>query len=197
MNTSNNYRVTEYDREAHEHYVDEPWVTELLLSQVSIAGPVWDPFCGFGNVVHACHAHGLDAWGSDLVHRGTPLQLKCMDFFAVEERVEASIVSNPPYARGVTERAVRHALRVATGDVAVVVNLKFLASEGRWQLFERQHPPSTVVICSSRPSMPPGSSVVRLGKAAFRNGQHDYCWLHWNAARDGQRRICWGLRPGA
>src|SRR6185503_3454398 len=99
----------------------------------------------------------------------------------------SAIICNPPYGRlekgmaaGDTfaERFIRRALSLDVGRVAMIVQRTLLWSERRWHLFVADHPPTQLLFCSERPSMPPGEALPRLraeGKA-HKRGAMDYLW---------------------
>lgn len=180
-----------YERDPLDYYVEAPWVTDALLAQMTPARPVWDPACGMGNVVARCQAHGIPARGTDVVWRpGADTTLDFLEGVAPWGQPGA-IVTNPPYASAT--RFIRTALSLARGDVAMLVRLDFLATKTRRRLF-RADPPTRVFILSQRPSMPPGDKLER-GEIVPRGGQHDFCWIWWNAARGGEQGIDWIMAP--
>lgn len=98
-----------------------------------------------------------------------------------------SIIFNPPYSRqdgklvrGLAERMIRRALEVATHKVCALLPVKWLASKGRHQLFERDHRPTGIWILCERPSMPPGDVIEEMGDSAFTDGKVDYMWVVWD-----------------
>ena len=197
-------RHSGFERDALDWYVEPPEVVDALLDAEDFSGHiVWDPSCGRGNILDRCALRGLETFGSDVADRGArgrhtwtrrdflrePPAL-CPEYFP--DGKPLAIVNNPPYGRlepnmprGDTyaERFVRRALDPALGadKVAMIVNGKFLWSESRWRLFGADHPPTQILFCSDRPSMPPGHELPRLlaeGRA-FKGGAIDYVWLLW------------------
>lgn len=171
--------VTDYAAQAEDWYLEPTWVTELLLRHVDIDGPTWDPCCGQGNIIEALHRErkagkwGLGIRASDIVDRGCKGAEAPVDFLKSTDWTY-NIVFNPPYARA--EAFILHALELADGIVAAVVNLKFLASQGRRSRLFEPHPPAAVLVLSRRPSMPPGGSNIEA-----KEGTADYCWLVWGS----------------
>lgn len=171
--------VTDHAREANDWYVEPSWCVDLLLKAVEFTGGVWDPCCGSGTIPKAVLAHrdyaNGDVGGSDLVARGF-----CeggSDFFA-DQGPWCNLIFNPPYARA--EQFILHAIEVATHKIAAIVNLKFLASQGRRERLFKPHPPAYVLILSRRPSMPPGGSGIEA-----KGGTADYCWIVWDNQETG------------
>lgn len=171
--------VVDHARHADDWYVDPPWCTELLLRAVDIDGPTWDPCCGGGSIVGVLRAYyagkyGLGVRASDIVDRGCPGAEHGVDFLACDDPAY-NIVFNPPYKRA--EEFILHAISLAEGLVCALVNIKFLASQGRRERLFLPHPPAAVLILSRRPSMPPGGAGLEA-----KGGTADYCWIVWHGA---------------
>lgn len=205
-------------------YVDETWCAEQLAVALDgfaddrAAGlAIWDPSCGYGNTVDALMVRGFRCYLSDVVENVAWDRFNDPDhpedgevsFFSADflETTAApapcSIVCNPPYSyrKGIAEAFVRHALKLATGRVCMLVAGKWLApgvDKKRWskrsRLFRIDHPPQLVLHFSTRPSMPPGDEIEAMGKRAFKGGVIDYCWIVWDVRRPtlpGETRTIW------
>lgn len=194
-------------------YVDEHWCAEQLATALDDFGleraeglAIWDPCCGLGNTLQAAHQRGLLVVASDLVDNfvwnhflpedGLPVDFFIRDFLDTEQlEYPCSIICNPPYSyiKGIAEAFARHALKLSSRRVAILMPSKWLASQGRYNLFT-DHPPQAVLHLSQRPSMPPGDRIAALGKRAFGGGMVDYCWIVWDVKRPtkpGQTRTIW------
>lgn len=185
-------------RHPWDWYVEEEWVTHRLLDFAPIERNVTilDPTCGSGNIVRALRDRGHSAFGMDLFDRGAPHFLGTHDFLGeqrslLEAHDALSIIFNPPFScqngalrRGLAERFIRRALDVATHQVAAVLPLKWMGSEGRVRLFTSEATaPIGVYILAERPSMPPGDEIEALGETAFERGKVDYIWILWDKRR--------------
>lgn len=116
-----------------------------------------------------------------------------------------SIWSNPPYSYkkvtyegrkvSISEAFVRHALKLATDRVVMILPAKWLAmGKRRSRLVRRDHPPSFVLHFCERPSMPPGDMIHLMGSRAYRGGMVDYCAVVWDVrfpAAPGETRTIW------
>jgi hypothetical protein len=182
------------DRHPWDWYVEEQWVTHRLLDFVAMDPAVTylDPACGQMHIPQALAARGLMAFGTDLFQRTEDPRFMGEHNFLGDQRhmLEASpalsIVMNAPYScqggklvRGLAERFIRRALGLATHQVAALLPLKWLASQGRCRLFA-EHQPSGIYILCERPSMPPGNIIRDLADRAYRNGKIDYMWVVWD-----------------
>jgi hypothetical protein len=207
-----------YAKSPFDWYVEEEWVTEALIdAEASIArqcrpfgghgrhwGIIWDPACGQGSVLEAFAHRIFPTYATDIEFRGYAGGkgfFQELDFTGSLNFVRSaapngrfSIVSNPPYSyiRGISEAFVRRALDLATEKVAMLLPIKWQASQARQKLFA-EYPPSRIWVLSERPSMPPGAQVAELGSKAFKRGKVDYMWIVWdvrNPAAVGETK--WG-----
>ncbi|HZV57715.1 MAG TPA: hypothetical protein VFF89_08575 [Sphingobium sp.] len=183
-------------RHPWDWYVEEEWVTERILDFAPIDREVTvlDPCCGQGNMVRALRGRRMEAFGTDLFDRGAPHFLGTHDFIGgqrslLEAAGPLSIFFNPPFSyqdgaqvEALAERFVRRALEIATHQVAALLPLKWLSSQGRYALFS-QHCPAGVWVMCERPSMPPGDVIAELGEDAYRRGKVDYMWVLWDKRR--------------
>lgn len=200
-------------RHPYDWYVDDYWVGSQLAQQLGwfeyereTGLAVWDPSCGFGNTLQSIHGT-VPIWLSDIVNHvkwalypenyaPRPTYFDA-DFLECEVApAPCSIVCNPPYSykKGILEAFVRHALKLATGRVCMVVPNKWLASQSRFRLFAIDHPPAEILHLTQRPSMPPGDRIALMGNRAFNGGMIDYCWIVWDAQHPtapGETRTLW------
>lgn len=200
-------------------YVEELWVTEQLIKHVhfreELTGGegIWDPASGFGTICSAFEGWGFDGrvYLSDVVDNvdrsnflfEPPFQ--SADFLELTSApAPCSIVCNPPYSYKklfydgremlISEAFVRHALKLATRRVCMLLPIKWLSSQARFKLFMEDCPPAEVLVLTQRPSMPPGDRIELMGNRAFKGGMIDYCWIVWNVqapTAPGQTRTVW------
>lgn len=172
--------VVDYERHNDDWYVEPPWVVDQLLRAVTFTGSIHDPCCGGGNIPQRLEELGHRVIGSDIVDRGYG---EIQNFF-LDWREYENMIFNPPYK--IAEDFILHALELTTQKVAAIVNLKFLASQGRRDRLFLRHPPANVLICSRRPSMPPGGAGIEA-----KGGTADYCWIVWDNVAGGDTRVSW------
>ena len=185
----------------NQWFVEPTFCTKLLLDVESFSGVTLDPACGQGNIVRTMIEAGVaGAFGSDLVQRtNEPWFLGCDDFLkprldGFASRSPHNIVCNPPFFRAKgTEAFIRRALQLASRKVAVFVETKFLAGQGRASGLFAELPPDRVWIITPRPSCPPGQFLLDGGSA--EGGKSDACWLVWDLtlpiALRGDTRLLW------
>src|SRR5690348_9016113 len=72
-----------WPKEPKGHYVEEPWVSELMFKAAPPprAATILDPCAGFGHIPAAARRLGYRAIGSDLVKR-SPSVIGGLDFLA-------------------------------------------------------------------------------------------------------------------
>lgn len=192
-------------------YVERQWTVDQLIKHVHfreelVGGEgIWDPASGSGTICSAFEGAGFDGrvYLSDVVDNVDRSQFlfapvfRSADFLELDRApAPCSIVCNPPYSyrKGIAEAFVRHALKLATRRVCMLLPIKWLSSQARFQLFMQDHPPAEVLVLTQRPSMPPGDRIGLMGNRAFRGGMIDYCWIVWNVQEPtapGQTRTVW------
>lgn len=161
-------RPSEYKRDLNDWYVEPVWSVEMLRDRVGFLGGIHDPCCGMGTIPKV-----FGGSGADLIDRGYGYPAR--DFLRDTSTYD-NIVMNPPYKTG--QAMIEHALKQTRDRVAALVQLKFLASRRRHELFSRPDLESVIVL-SRRPSMPPGEELRKKGEAIRRNGSIDFCWVVW------------------
>lgn len=115
-----------WQREEHEHYVEETWCSSRLFCVEKFQGRIVDPACGFGRVVKSAALAGYSAAGADIVQRapGYPVN----DFFQSTELAD-NFVSNPPFKQ--FQAFALHALACSTRKVALIWQVPRL-NAARW-----------------------------------------------------------------
>ena len=165
-------------------YTEPRWCDRQFFAALEFSGAIHDPCCGEGRIPEAAIEAGYKATGSDLVYRG--FGRGGVDFLKDRTR-RRNIVFNPPSNPGTgiyIDPFILHALSVAIETVSVIVPVQVLCGQDRfWDLY-RSCPPSLVLACSQRPSMPPGGMGI-----AEKGGTTDYVWLVWSRS-EPKRRIC-------
>jgi hypothetical protein len=186
-----------WGRSSHDWYVEPREAVDFLLDREEFVGPVWDPACGQGQIVKACLDRDIEAWGTDIVRRmySRPAWFPgVLDFLEARKdlRRRREIISNPPYlkAKG-AEAYIRRALALpGVEKVAMVVNAKFVAGQGRARGLYAELPPDRVRPISPRPSMPPGEWLANGEKAG--GGIEDFVWLVWDRREpEASSRLIW------
>jgi hypothetical protein len=182
-----------WEREAHDHYVEPPWCSARLFEIEAFSGPIWDPSCGFGNIVASAKAAGLEAFGSDIVQRGAALSV--VDFLKVTSPWPGEIVCNPPFGlcddrKAGTHPWPEHCLRLAR-KVALLTPANWVQGAKRSRWLEAAGL-LRVLFIAPRPSMPPGHVIAAGGRPG--NGTTDYAWTIFERGYRGAPEIGWCRR---
>lgn len=179
-----NAKDSGYERDPHDFYVEPAECVQAFLTAMSgrFDGNIHDPCCGMGTIPCVAKAMGVGATGADLIDRMNS-KYGVRDFLT-DNIVRSNIVTNPPFRQA--EAVIRHGLEVVRpgGIVAVLAQVKFLASQTRHPLFSMPEMESVFVL-STRPSMPPGHLLIEKGEHIRGSGFHDFTFLVW---RVGKRR---------
>lgn len=200
------------DRHPHDWYVEQLWVVRALMAHIEFDHDmaIWDPACGLGTIPEAFTAAGYMCQGTDIAYRGLRdvLWFGQHDFLGDQVHMMehwsllGSIVSNPPfsYREDIAEKFVRRALILARDYVAMLLPLKWRASEKRFQFFE-DHPPAQILVFCDRPSMPPGDKLDALDEkgrhTAWARGKVDYAWFIWTPRQPATPTIIRSIKPRA
>ena len=182
-----------YVKSEFDHYVEQQWVTDALIEHAGILDgrTIWDPACGFGNVLKAFQNQGLvHVHATDIEFRGFAARgfFQELDFVGNLDFVRSaapkgrySIVSNTPYSykKGILEAFIRRAMELDAEKVAFLMPVARQAGENRQPLFD-EFPPTRIYILSERPSMPPGAQIEALGDKAYKRGKIDFMWVVWD-----------------
>jgi hypothetical protein len=117
-------------------------VTEALLENVTLQGPILEPAAGSGRMTKVFRRWKYNYTATDL-KRG-------QDFLKRKYAWAGSIVTNPPYRDDLPEAFARKALSLADGHVALLVEGKWLWGSKRAAGLFSSYKPSLVIVLSSR-----------------------------------------------
>ena len=140
---SRRIHVSGYERQSQDFYPTPGWVTEALLKNVKLRGPVWEPCCGDGAMARVLERAGHKVVATDLVDRG--FGRGGVDFFECSSFPAGcrTMVTNPPYGDGGQlgrptagshglQTFIRHALDLterANGQLALLVRFQWMAGK--------------------------------------------------------------------
>jgi hypothetical protein len=166
-----------YERIEADFYPTPPENVDCLLEHFIPHGGrhlVWEPACGKGDISMRLNEYGLETWNTDLHDQG--FGIPGIDFLAQTTLPNPNIrtiITNPPYADGLAEAFVRHAIKLmepVRGQVAMFLRNEFDCGKGRMELF--QLPPfHRKVIVTKRPRWIAGSTG---------SPRHNYSWFVWD-----------------
>lgn len=183
-----------FERQDGDFYPTPAWVTECLLGNVTLRGPVWEPCCGDGAVARVLQAAGHEVVATDLVDRG--FGRGGIDIFETAQMPDGcrTLVTNPPYgdggARGRRGKAPRqmlgfteHAIRLARradGQLALLVRLQWIAGKRVASLLSEGSVRSVIVLTRR---------ITWFSRQGFTNtGQHHHAWIFFDFAEPPRPR---------
>jgi hypothetical protein len=176
-----------FERIEGDFYPTPAWVTECLLANVTLRGPIWEPCCGDGAIAKVLTAAGHEVEATDLVDRG--FGSAGTDFFTTSRMPEGcrTLVTNPPYGdggfRGRAGKAaahmlgfVEHAIRLtreAQGQLALLVRFRWIAGKRVASLLTeaRMHSRSSLPVVSAGSTTATtrrGSTIMRGSSSTSR-----------------------------
>jgi hypothetical protein len=159
-----------------DFYPTPAWATFALIDNESLKGPIWEPACGNGAMVHVLRETGQPVEATDLYDRG--FGETGVDFLRSSRKVE-NIVTNPPYnsAEGFVEAGIRQ----TTHKLCLLLRLAFLEGANRQRKIFTKTPPARVWIFSERITFYPANAVVK------GSGTTAYAWFVWDKQTDNRR----------
>lgn len=190
---------TPYARASKDWYIEPESLVHSIIDNERFIGTVLDPACGLGTIPRACRSRGMEAYGSDISYRGYGLPF--VDFtddrlggkfrWGLRKTQIDNVFSNPPYRRDVLTPFLHRALEIARHKVALILPLAFLTGQTRRDtLFNGKTPLARVLVCSARPSMPPGHLLV-TGEMTAKGGKQDYAVFVWAHDHRGEPVVRW------
>lgn len=181
----------EYEADPYQWYVEPEFSNSQLFDNMDFAGSlIWDPSCGKGTILDVAKERGYQTVGSDVVdrhprHRFFRANYLTQTRFPKPDDRPLSIVCNPPYGtvegvRYMANRFVKKTLaEVDFYRAAFLVPIEFNCGQERFSEIYEKRPPSHVLFCCQRPSMPPGVELEKFGEGIRGDGMADYCWIVW------------------
>lgn len=169
-------------RRGDDFYPSPPYAVEALCDVEEFTGPIWEPACGDGAISRVLQARGYSVVSTDLCERG--FGQARVDFLLEHTALAPNIVTNPPFKN--SEAFARHALMLATGKVAFLLRLVWLAGKSRSTLFASAPLARGWVFSSRLPMMhrhdydgPRSSSAIDFAWFVFEHGYTGKPELGW------------------
>jgi len=186
-----------FEKEARGHYVEPDWTSRRLFQVEKFTGPINDPACGWGTILHEARAAGFDVVGSDIVNRRRHQldgRFIRRDFLESNDTIDGSVVCNPPFDH--VEAFCELSLLRGASKVAMIMLTRRL-NAAHWL---RDLPLRRVWLLTPRPSMPTGAHIIRCERGEIDEntgepckiggGTQDFCWLVFEAGV-GRPKIDW------
>lgn len=171
-------------REKDDFYSTPPDATRFFLDVEQFDGAIWEPACGDGAMSRVLQARGYEVASTDLAARG--FGESGVDFLMEWKARAPNVVTNPPFKLG--SQFVRHALRLTTGKVAMLLKVGFLEGVERADLFDAQ-PLARVWVYRNRQSFL--KDGVHATNMNGKGGMIAYAWFVWEHGHKGAPTIGW------
>lgn len=169
-------------RPVDDHYPTPPEVTRLLLMAETFDGGIWEPCAGDGSMSDVLkEKHEVIA---TTLNDGTGDVIGGRDFLKEIRLLAPNIVTNPPYR--IANDVVGRALTLRPRKMAMLLNLKFLASEKRRRFIFSNAPPDRLIVISNRVSFYPVDWSGSRGTTT-----ETYAWFVWGKD-DNIPALRWG-----
>jgi hypothetical protein len=142
-------------------------VTARLMKLVKFRGPFFEPCAGSGRIVRAIKAAipGAKVATAD-IKTG-------QNFLERTKPFAGDIITNPPYRDGLADAMVNHALKIADGRVAMLMEAKFAFGAKRTDSLYMNNPPEFEIVIPDR-------IYFHVGSGAPIDSQFfNHVWLVW------------------
>ena len=166
-----------------DFYASPPEAVNALCDVERFDGPIWEPACGDGAISKVLTERGYNVVSTDLVQRGYGTGR--VDFLLEYESQAPNIITNPPYK--LADEFAEHAVRLASGKVALLLRLAFLEGQRRRERLFKNAPFARMWVFSHRlPRMhrhdydgPKATSTIA------------FAWFIWDKSHAGAPTIRW------
>lgn len=171
-------------RQKNEYYATDPSVSRDLLRCEQFASPVLEPCCGGGFMAEEIKKAGYEVVASDIIDRG--YGNGGVDFITADFPIGVyDIITNPPYSDFIP--MLRKALAICHNKVAMLLPLRYLTSQERYEVF-KQYPPKRVYVYIER------ICIAKNGKfEEYEAGMNMemYAWYVWEKGFEGEPTLRW------
>lgn len=131
-------------RRALDDYETPDDIGQLVCDHFDFSGHVYEPCIGEGRLAKVLRGK----WGVTKV-TGDDIKFG-MDFLKRTARHKGPMVTNPPYRDGLAEKFARHALELADGEVAMLMQTGFLSGQKRAEGLYAEFKPCKLIIVPER-----------------------------------------------
>lgn len=143
--------------------------TEALIRRYQLPERLWEPASGAGWMATVLQAHGFRVTATD-ISTGD-------DFLTCDPRSVDAIVTNPPYS--LADAFIERALSLAP-VVAMLLPVKNLAGQQRYQRVWHVHPPAVIIHFCGRMNIPADEAIGVSHNYAF-----NHAWVVWEDSHRG------------
>ena len=172
-------------RQLNNFYATHPSCTTDILREETFGKDILEPFCGVGTMSEVLKQGGYNVISYDIVDRGYG---EVGDFFEVDfKKREFDIITNPPYD-SVIEIVLR-CLQICKEKVALLMPLRYLSSNSRYNAIYKNHPPKRVYVYQERIGIAKNADFQTYSDAGAN--LEIYAWYIWERGYKGLTELRW------
>ena len=170
-------------RPENDFYPTNDEYTQAMLDRVTFQGAILEPACGEGDMVMSLRKRGYKVVASDIVDYGFDGARSGLDFLTLSDSVRVpNVVTNPPFK--IAMEFARKATTIATGKVALLCKIQFLAGVKRAVMHQETHL-TKVYVFPYRPKFGRNGEIYKNG------GMIDFAWYIWEKGYVGDPTVHW------
>ena len=173
-------------REFHDFYATHPSCTRDILREEEFCHYILEPFCGVGCISEVLKDYNFEVESYDLIDRGYG---KRGDFFSTPYEVDKyDIISNPPYNDKLID-VISRCISLCYHKVALIMPLRYLSGEGRYNGVYRNFPPVRVYVYQERINIAKNADFQTYNDAGAN--LEIYAWYVWEKGHKGKTELKW------
>lgn len=185
MNFDNKKKQKRQLRQLNNFYATHPSCTADILREEEFYKDVLEPFCGVGSMSEVIKQHGHNVLSYDIIDRGYGL---IGDFYQVDfPRKKYDIVTNPPYDNVID--VVLRCLDICKNKVALLMPLRYLSSNSRYDEIYAKYPPARVYVYQERIGIAKNADFEKYNDAGAN--LEIYAWYIWERGFKGTTELKW------
>ena len=171
-------------RQKNEYYATDPSVSRDLLRCEQFLSPVLEPCCGGGFMAEEIKKAGYEVVASDIIDRG--YGKGGVDFITADFPIGVyDIITNPPYSDFIP--MLRKAMAICRNKVAMLLPLRYLTSQERYEVF-KQYSPKRVYVYIERICIAKNGKFEEYEAGA---NMEMYAWYVWEKGYEGEPTLRW------
>lgn len=173
-------------RELNDFYATHPSCVMDILREEDFNHEILEPFCGIGTVSEVLKNAGYDVESYDIIDRGYG---KVGDFFSVDFGTgKYDIITNPPYSSNLAAIVTR-CIEFCHTKVALLMPLRYLSGETRYNEIYKALPPARVYVYQERINIAKNADFDTYNDAGAN--MEIYAWYIWERGYKGKTELKW------
>lgn len=173
-------------RQVNDFYATHHSCTSDILREEDFHYTILEPFCGTGTMSRVIEQSGRKVESYDIIDRGYG---KVADFFELDvEEGKFDIITNPPYNDRLAEIIAR-CVRLCKQKVAILMPLRYLSSNARYNDIYSVYPPARVYVYQERICIAKNGDFEKYNDAGAN--LEIYAWYIWEKDYSGETILKW------